>query len=81
MRAIENGEWVLQSAATGISGIVAPDGTWTERTALDRRAIIAGTIGLPPGSIFARIGPRPIGIALIVLYVGIVGIGALGKRR
>jgi apolipoprotein N-acyltransferase len=81
MRAIENGEWVLQSAATGISGIIAPDGSWTQRTALDRPATVTGTIGLPPGSIFARIGPTPIGIALIVLYIATVGIGAFRKQR
>jgi apolipoprotein N-acyltransferase len=81
MRAIENGAWVLQSAATGISGIIAPDGSWTERTPLDRRAIVSGTIGLPPGSLFARIGPRPVGIALILLYLGIVGAGAFRKTR
>ncbi|HET9393977.1 MAG TPA: apolipoprotein N-acyltransferase [Candidatus Rubrimentiphilum sp.] len=81
MRAIENGEWVLQSAATGISGIIAPDGSWVQRTALDKRANVAGTVGLPPGSLFARIGPRPVGVALILVYIGIVGIGALRKPR
>ncbi len=79
MRAIENGVWVLQSAATGISGIIAPDGSWTERSALDRRATVTGSIGLPPGSVFARIGPTPIGITLAVLYVAIVGVGALRR--
>ncbi|MDQ6944358.1 MAG: apolipoprotein N-acyltransferase, partial [Candidatus Eremiobacteraeota bacterium] len=32
LRAVETGRWVLRAAATGISGIVAPDGTWTQRT-------------------------------------------------
>ena len=80
MRAIENGEWALQSAATGISGIVSPDGTWTERTALDKRANVAGIIGAPAGSIFARIGPTPVCLALAVTYALLVGGGALLRR-
>jgi len=69
MRAIESGEWVLQAASTGISGIIAPDGTWTEHTGLDREAIVAGNIGVPPGSFFARIGPDPVIYALMGVYV------------
>ncbi len=75
MRAIESGEWVVQAASTGISGIIAPDGRWVERTPLDRQAIVAGTIGMPPGSLFARIGPNPIIYALMGLYVLILGVG------
>jgi apolipoprotein N-acyltransferase len=82
MRAIESGEWVIQAASTGISGIVAPDGTWVEHTGLDREAIVAGTIGLPPGSLFARIGPDPVMYALVGVYVVIVlGGVALTPRR
>ncbi|HEX5274699.1 MAG TPA: apolipoprotein N-acyltransferase [Candidatus Rubrimentiphilum sp.] len=68
MRAVENGQWVLQSAATGISGIIAPDGTWMQQTALDRPALVTGTIGAPPGSIFAHIGPTPILVVLALMY-------------
>ncbi|MGH7329306.1 MAG: apolipoprotein N-acyltransferase, partial [Polyangiaceae bacterium] len=39
MRAIETGRWVLRAAATGVSGIIAPDGRWMERAGLDRQAI------------------------------------------
>ena len=77
MRAIESGEWVIQAASTGISGIIAPDGTWIEHTALDRQAIVAGTIGFPPGSLFARIGPNPVMYALVAIYMLIVGLGAV----
>lgn len=80
MRAIENGQWVLQSAATGISGIIAPDGSWTQRTALDKPAIIDGTIGAPPGSLFARVGPTAIGIALVLTYIGILAFRPLRAR-
>lgn len=81
MRAIENGEWVLQSAATGISGIIAPDGSWIERTALDKPAVVVGTIGAPPGSVFARLGPTPVGLALAAAYVFIVGFGWSRRRQ
>ncbi|HZZ65985.1 MAG TPA: apolipoprotein N-acyltransferase [Candidatus Baltobacteraceae bacterium] len=75
MRAIESGEWVIQAASTGISGIIAPTGSWVEHTELDRQAILAGNIGLPPGSLFARIGPYPVVVALLLLYLAIVGPG------
>jgi apolipoprotein N-acyltransferase len=81
MRAIESGEWVIQAASTGISGIIAPDGTWTEHTALDREAIVAGGIGPPPGSLFARIGPDPVMYSLIGVYFFILVVGiARGKK-
>ena len=72
MRAIETGEWVLQSASTGISGIVAPDGTWREHTALDRPALLLGSVGAPALTFFARAGPTPVALAMIVLYVALV---------
>jgi len=81
MRAIENGEWVLQSAATGISGIVAPDGTWKQKTPLDKVAIVAGDVRAPVGSVFARIGPTPVGLALSAVYVLLLAFGISGKRR
>lgn len=80
MRAVENGEWVLQSAATGISGIVSADGRWVDATALDTPATLAGLVHAPPGSIFARIGPTPVCVVLTALYVALVAGGALRKR-
>ena len=81
MRAIESGEWVIQAASTGISGIIAPDGTWVEHTALDREAIVAGTIGYPPGSLFARIGPTAVMFALVGVYLLIVGLGIVRQAH
>nr|MDQ2681403.1 apolipoprotein N-acyltransferase [Candidatus Eremiobacteraeota bacterium] len=69
MRAIESGTWVVRAASTGVSGIIAPDGRYTERSILDRRAVVLGDVGPPSGSVFAKIGPRPIALALIVLYL------------
>ena len=81
MRAIESGEWVIQAASTGISGIISPDGTWTEHTSLDREAVALGTIGLPAGSLFARLGPNPVMFALIAVYLLVVGSGFAYRRR
>ncbi|HET9097177.1 MAG TPA: apolipoprotein N-acyltransferase [Candidatus Baltobacteraceae bacterium] len=80
MRAIETGEWVLQSASTGISGIISPSGAWTQATQLDKEAVLVGNIGLPPGSLFARIGPNPVIYALAALYVAVLLIGVVLRR-
>jgi len=80
MRAVENGQWVLQSAATGISGLVAPDGTWVEATPLDKAATVAGVIHAPAPTVFASIGPMPIGFALVAGYLIIVIAGAVRRR-
>lgn len=81
MRAIESGMWVLQSASTGISGIIAPDGTWRQSTPIDRAALLAGTIGPPAGSLFARIGPNPVAYALIVFYLICIAAGLSARAR
>ncbi len=68
MRALETGSWVVRAAATGISGIIAPTGRYTQESALDRIAIVQGTIGPPARAPYSSLGAIPIGIALIVLY-------------
>jgi apolipoprotein N-acyltransferase len=69
MRAIESGEYVIRAAATGISGIIAPDGRWQQRVGLDQQRVIEGDVGLPVGSAFARIGPTRVWFGLLALYV------------
>ena len=81
MRAIESGEWVLQSASTGISGIISPMGVWTQRAPMDRQALVTGSVGMPPGSLFARIGPAPIAYAAALLYVVILLSGLPRRKR
>ncbi|MBV8353692.1 MAG: apolipoprotein N-acyltransferase [Candidatus Eremiobacteraeota bacterium] len=76
MRAIESGRWVLRAAATGVSGIIAPNGRWTQRAGLDVESTIAGFVGAPVPTVFARIGPTPIGAAAIVLYLIALLIGS-----
>ncbi|MFN2527271.1 MAG: apolipoprotein N-acyltransferase [Candidatus Baltobacteraceae bacterium] len=79
MRAIEGGTWVLRAASTGISGIIAPDGRYTERTDLDREAVVMGVVGAPPGSLFARIGPTPVILLLAFVYILSLRTGARRK--
>lgn len=69
LRAIENGTWIVRAAATGISGIIAPDGRYVTRSELDTQTVILGLVGPPPGSPFARIGPTPVGLALSLVYL------------
>ncbi|HUA09046.1 MAG TPA: apolipoprotein N-acyltransferase [Candidatus Acidoferrales bacterium] len=76
MRAIESGAYVVRAAATGISGIIAPDGSWQTRLPLDVQGNASGFVGAPCGSLFARIGPTRIWIALVMLYVLLLAAGA-----
>ncbi|MBV8244285.1 MAG: apolipoprotein N-acyltransferase, partial [Candidatus Eremiobacteraeota bacterium] len=79
LRAVEFGTWIVRAASTGVSGIIAPDGRYVEATDLDREASVLGTIGAPPGSVFAHIGPTPIGVACVVLYVALLWATTLRK--
>jgi apolipoprotein N-acyltransferase len=68
LRAIESGAYVVRAAATGVSGIIAPDGTWLERAGLARRTIVSGRVGSRVPTVFSRIGPTSIALMLIALY-------------
>ncbi len=65
LRAVETGRWILRAAATGISGIVGPDGVWREQTALETQTAVAGDIGPPVAAPYVSIGPQPIGLAAL----------------
>jgi len=69
LRAVETGRWVLRAGATGISGIVAPDGTWTQRTRLGSVATVVGDVGAPAPGPYARLGPAPVGLAMTLIVV------------
>jgi apolipoprotein N-acyltransferase len=69
MRAIESGRWVLRAAATGVSGIIAPDGHWTQRSGLDEQVAINGFVGPPAPTLFATIGPWNVAYALFAFYL------------
>ena len=67
----------MRAAATGISGIIAPDGRYRRASGLDETAIVAGSIGPPVETAFDAIGSTWIATILGVLYVAI----AIGARR
>jgi apolipoprotein N-acyltransferase len=69
LRAVETGRWILRAASTGISGIVAPDGTWRARTDLMTQATVVGDIGAPVDTFYTRIGPQPIGLAALAFVL------------
>ncbi len=75
IRAIESGRWVLRAAATGISGIIAPDGHWTQHSDLNEQVVINGFVGPPAPTLFARIGPWNVAYALFAFYVLALFIG------
>ena len=76
LRAVEFGMYVVRAAATGISGIIAPDGTWTQRVGLEQLAVVNGKVGRPVGSFFSHIGPTPVFVLMTVIYVLLVLIPA-----
>ncbi len=77
LRAIETGRWIVRAAATGISGVIAPDGRWRERNTLDTQTVVTGAVGEPQPTVYSRLGSAPVGIALTI----IAGVGALTGRR
>ena len=79
LRAVETGRWIVRAAATGISGIIAPDGRWKARSALDTQAVVTGTIGEPQPTVYSRLGPWPVGVALAL--VSLAGFGLTARRR
>jgi apolipoprotein N-acyltransferase len=76
LRAIETGAYVVRAAATGISGIIAPDGTWQARSKMEELVTVFGTVGPRVPTVFSRIGPTPVAISFIILYVGLLMIRA-----
>lgn len=79
LRAIEAGAYVVRAAATGISGVIAPDGTWQTRAPLETQQVAFGMVGKPVGSAFSHIGPTRIWIAMLLAYLFLIFIP--GRRR
>lgn len=69
MRAIESGEYVVRAAATDISGIINPDGSWQSRMGLEQLGVSYGRVGPPAPTVYARIGPARMWFALLAVYV------------
>jgi apolipoprotein N-acyltransferase len=78
LRAIETGRWIVRAGATGISGVIAPDGTWRARGGLQTQEVVTGAIGDPQPTIYSRVGPHPFGIAFALLTIIAM---VAGRRR
>lgn len=77
MRAIETGRWVLQTAPTGFTAVVTPDGDVLQRTAVSERAILYDTVALRTGrTIYVRYGDA---VALVLAAAGLVAGWALHR--
>jgi apolipoprotein N-acyltransferase len=80
MRALESGIWVVRAGATGVSGIIAPNGRYTVETQVGEMTIAQGNIGPPSLTLFATIGSLPIVAALAVLYAALLTVPLLRRR-
>ncbi|GAC1310510.1 MAG: apolipoprotein N-acyltransferase [Vulcanimicrobiaceae bacterium] len=78
MRALETGRWIVRAAATGISGIVAPNGRFVRATALDTQAVVTGEIGAAVATPYDTIGSPAVAAFLGCLALGIVAFGRRG---
>jgi len=81
LRAIETGAYVVRAAATGISGVIAPDGDWTTRTRIDTQRVAFANVGPPVKTLFARIGPMTVVALLAGLYVALLLIPRRERRE
>lgn len=80
LRAIESGAYVVRAAATGISGVIAPDGRWQTRSRMERQIVVDGKVGPRVPTVFAHVGPTIVALGLIALYLAALAIPA-GDRR
>jgi apolipoprotein N-acyltransferase len=72
LRAIETGAYVVRAAATGISGVIAPDGTWQQRSQMEQLTTVYGKVGPRVPTLFSLIGPTPVMIGFVLLYAGLL---------
>ncbi|MCY4630677.1 MAG: apolipoprotein N-acyltransferase [bacterium] len=76
LRAIETGRWVLQTAPTGFSAIVNPDGEVLARTGVSEQKVLISEVAKRTGETWAlRVGPWPL-LALAALAVAAAGTAA-----
>ena len=79
LRAMETGRWVLQTAPTGLSAIITPDGEVIDRTAVSERAVIQATIETRTGlTLYTRWGDGPM---LLIALALVLGAHLLHRRR
>ena len=78
LRAIESDRWLVQSAPTGYSAIITPNGRVVQRTEIGEQRVIDDTVQLRSGLTLAtRLGDWP----AIVLSLAGIGFGWLVRLR
>jgi apolipoprotein N-acyltransferase len=78
--AAESGAYVVRAAATGISGIINPDGSWQSRSSMEEMTTVYGLVGPRLPTVFSRIGSAAVAVALLALYVVLLLIPARRNR-
>jgi apolipoprotein N-acyltransferase len=82
LRAIETGRWTLQSAPTGFSAIVTPDGRITQRLGISRQGVLTQTIAERHGQTWSTdVGPW---LALVASLAAVAAgwiVTVRGRRR
>lgn len=80
LRAVENGVWVLHAAISGISAVVAPDGTVVEQTPLWTRTHIERTVRFATSeTVYTRYGDWVPGVSALIAAGALAG--TLLRRR
>jgi apolipoprotein N-acyltransferase len=81
MRALETGRWVVRAGATGISGIIAPNGKFTTRTVLNTVAVVTGDIGDAVDTPFNHLRPDDILLVAALLDFSLLYVGWRMRKR
>ncbi|MGI5351053.1 apolipoprotein N-acyltransferase [Streptomyces sp. CA-250714] len=82
LRAVEHGRAVVTAATSGISAIVAPDGTVQQRTDEFTQDVLTGNLPLRDEITLAdRVGAAPEWVIAIVGVLACAGAWLLGRRR
>jgi apolipoprotein N-acyltransferase len=72
-RAVENGRYFVQTANSGISGIIDPHGKIQERSSIENRSVTTGRVSLLSSeTLFTRFGDWFIYLSVIALLICIV---------
>ena len=77
LRAVESGRWVVHAALSGISAVIGPDGTVTQRTGLFEPAILRADVPTAEGTT----PYDAVGGWLPLAFLALLGAGYLTPRR
>ncbi len=79
LRAVEHGRTVLVASTSGISAVIAPDGTVQQQSAISTSQVLSAQVALRSGTTLAtRVGAWP---ELCLALLGAAGVGTAVRRR